>query len=226
MGCLCFIALAGCSRSQGVTVFCAASLTGVMEGLQPTDTFRVHGGGSQTLLTQFLGGAKADLLILADDKMLDSLPSERNFRTCVIAGNRLVLVAASDRPIDAGALTDPQTRLALADPQTAPLGLYSQQALADISFPARKVYQKDATAVLSALRLGHADLAMVYASDLHRWTGLVELEDFDASGHEPIRYVAVLPEPAHPEALALYRKLNSQVGRKALVEAGFTTPSF
>jgi molybdate transport system substrate-binding protein len=219
--CLLFIAGVGCDRRPQATVFCAASLTGVVEEVYPAESFRLHSGGSKALVSQFQGGARADLLLLADADLVKLLGEDQKFRTTVLASNRLVLARPRGQSQGAEALADPQTVLALADPKVAPLGRYSQQALSSTDIAARKVFLKDASAVLAALRLGHAELGVVYASDLKRWSELEEVAPIDASRHDPIRYAAALLEPAHPEALKLYQEMTSQSGRQALERAGF-----
>jgi molybdate transport system substrate-binding protein len=198
---------------------------GVVETVCSVDSIRIHSDGSEKLVSQFQSGADADLLLLADATLVESIQTERKFSTSVIAGNSLVLAARSDKPMTMEALSDPLINLALADPKTAPLGRYSEQALAEIPVAARKVYLKDATAVLTALRLGHAQVGIVYASDLSRFSGLSEVAKLDSNDHDPIRYAAVLLEPAHPEALSLYQSLTSERGRQALEKAGFTALS-
>ena len=132
MCCLFISALIGCNRPHHATVFCAASLNGVVEEIGSAGSIRVHSDGSEKLVSQFQGGADVDLLLLADAALVKSMPPNRQFRTSVIAGNRLVLAASAEKPLDIGALSNPEVTLALADPRTAPLGRYSKQALAQV----------------------------------------------------------------------------------------------
>ena len=212
----------GCTREPKTTVFCAASLTEVVTQISKgtEENFSLHSGGSHTLVSQYLGGAQADLLILADAALIETLGSERKFESKVFAGNRLVLACAKERAIDLEALQLESTTLALASPETAPLGRYSEQALEEVKWKARRVYLKDATAVVVTLSLGHADAAVVYASDLRSRPELIAIP-FDLSRHDPVRYRAVLPEPASPPAVELYERLTSEAGQNVLATAGF-----
>jgi molybdate transport system substrate-binding protein len=221
LGLLLFL-FSSCAREPRTTVFCAASLSEVVTEISKgaEENFSFHSGGSHTLVSQYLGGAQADLLILADATLLDALGSERRFESKVFAGNRLVLACAKERAIHIDALELESTTLAVANPQTAPLGRYSEQALQEVDWKARRVYLKDATAVLVTLSLGHADAAVVYASDLGKRPELLAIP-FDLTHHDPIRYLAVLPEPASPAAAQLYEKLTSEAGQNALGSAGF-----
>lgn len=221
MGLLLFL-FSGCSRGPRTTVFCAASLTEVVTQItnETDENLTLHSGGSHTLVSQYLGGAQADLLILADAALLETLGSEREFISKVFAGNRLVLACAKDRAIQLDALDLESTTLALANPQTAPLGHYSEQALRQVQWKARRVHLKDATAVLVALSLGHADAAIIYASDLQNRPELVAIP-FDLTQHDPIRYLVVLPEPAPAAATLLYDRLTSEAGQNLLQTAGF-----
>lgn len=224
--CLLLFLCGGCSKPAPptTTVFCAASLTTVANELWggPADSLSLHSGGSHTLVTQYLAGAQAELLLLADASLEQRLPADKIAESSVFASNRLVLAAKQDGTAEAELLANSSAVLALADPKSAPLGVYSEQALKDIPIAARRVYLKDATSVLSTLDLGHADLAVVYASDLGHWSGLREVPGLDLSGHEPIRYLAVLLEGAGPEARQLYQDLTSERGQAALEATGFT----
>ncbi len=193
-------------------------MTQISKGTE--EQLALHSGGSHTLVSQYLSGARADLLILADADLVDALGSERKFMSKVFAGNRLVLACADERAINSTTLELESTTLALADPQTAPLGRYSEQALKQVEWKARRIYLKDATAVIAALSLGHADAAVVYASDLKGRPDLVTIP-FDLTEHDPIRYLAILPEPAAPAAAQLYERLTSEAGQQALISAGF-----
>jgi len=173
-------------------------------------------------VTQYLAGAQAELLLLADASLEQRLPADKIAESSAFASNRLVLAAQQDGPADANLLLHDSVLLALADPKSAPLGVYSEQALKNARIAAQRVYLKDATAVLSTLDLGHADMAVVYASDLGHWPGLREVPGLDLSGHEPILYLAVLLEGAGPEARQLYQDLTSERGQAALKAAGFT----
>ena len=193
-------------------------MTQISKGTE--EEFTLHSGGSHTLVSQYIGGARADLLILADAALVETLGSERKFESKVFAGNRLVLACAKERAIDLEALELESTTLALANPQSAPLGRYSEQALREVEWKARRVYLKDATAVLVTLSLGHADAAVVYASDLRGRPELIAIP-YDLSRHDPVRYLAVLPEPASPATAQLYQRLTSEAGQNLLATAGF-----
>lgn len=221
--------LSGCSKRAtptGTIVFCAASLSEVIEEIAATDdlTISLQSGGSSVLLESFLAGAPADILLLADGDLLERLEG-REMETAIFASNHLVLVRPSGAETEVSALDDPKTVIAVADPSTAPLGVYTQQALPETASRAERVLLKDASAVRAAVRLAHTDLGVIYRSDLLQSDDLEAVHHFDPHSHERVEYWVVMPLPATPETESFFLALTSQTGQQALESAGFVPVS-
>ena len=104
---------------------------------RPAARVRASYAASSALARQIENGAPADLFISADLEWMDYLAERRLIRPASrvnLLGNRLVLIAPTDRPVTlkiapgfplAAALG--RERLALADPASVPAGKYAQR---------------------------------------------------------------------------------------------------
>jgi molybdate transport system substrate-binding protein len=128
---------------------------------------------SSVLAAQARAGAPIDVLVSADEHIVDALERDGlvDARSAV-AGNRLVVVAARDagdairRPRD---LVSPQVRRIAIPEHAVPVGRYARQWLASRGLleplAARIVRTEHARATLMAVDRGLADAAIVYATD-------------------------------------------------------------
>ena len=187
---------------------------------------------SGRIARQLGAGAPLDAVLLADDEAMDRLeadglidPSSR----VGLAGNRLVLVApaGSQRPRGLGDLAG--LRVALGEPGTVPLGRYAEAALAAAAVPGpgRVVYGGSAEQVLTYVRAGEVDAAVVYATDLRRAGDALRLvEAVDPGLHPPARCPAAVAAGARDPAAAaaLLRALAGPGSRAAFEAAGFAPP--
>lgn len=222
-------AVVGCyARSQTTSVLCAASLVPmVQQSAAATDVpLSIQGAGSRTLVQQVQNGSDAELLLLADSRLLPEVPSQRVAEHKTFASNSLELVASPAAPETTAQklLEAPETTLAVADPVTAPLGEYSRQALEHLSHRAHLVTLKDASAVLAAVESGHADLGLIYHSDSLRGRGLKTLLAVPPSWHDSINYEAVLLTPAGAQARKLYQYWSSEKGKALVLSQGLLIP--
>jgi molybdate transport system substrate-binding protein len=175
------------------------------------------------MLSQTQAGAPVDLLLLADEHMASELDPTRILRECTIASNQLVVIQPTKQESQSWDDLKPSTTtLVVANPVTAPLGVYTEQALQQRSIGARRIVVKDATAVLSAVALGHGDFGVVYRTDLTRSQQVKLAFELPKTSHDPIRYQMVLLRPGNPSAGLLYDYLVSDRGRKRLLDGGFT----
>lgn len=165
-----------------VTVAVAASLREPVEALAQAfatapDGGRVEAsfGATPVLARQIEAGAPIDVLLAADEGTVDALIGRglilRDSRTA-FAGNRLAVLV---RPELAGSVDSPDdlarstvSRVALPD-AAVPLGHYAREWLIRLGLEsavlARALRTEDARATLAAVDAGHADVAIVYASD-------------------------------------------------------------
>ncbi|GAB3355987.1 molybdate ABC transporter substrate-binding protein [Modestobacter lapidis] len=221
-----------------VTVFAAASLTGVFtelgdqlaaeyEGLAVQFTF----AGSATLATQVLQGAPADVFASADPAQMDRVADAGlpQGSPGVFAGNVLEIAVPAGNPGDVGGLADladPDRTIALCAPQV-PCGAAAERLFAAAGLTAAPdTLEEDVRAALTKAQLGEVDAALVYATDIRAAGGDVEgiavPGAADVVNEYPICALAAAPNPAG--AAAFVDLVRSADGRQALAAAGFRTP--
>ena len=234
--------MAGCgpkaTENRRLRVSCAASLFEAAQATCRAEHMEVdlQSGGSNTLVRQANLGSGVDLLLLADDSLARELLVPRGFELRALASNRLVLIApvGSSALVASGPAEEPSQwlktlkklregqKLAVADPETAPLGKYTRDALQSAEQHPDTVPLQDASAVLSAVALGHAALGVVYRTDaLAEPTRVTIAADLPPERHGKISYVAVLPSHPSPAAQALLDSLQNGKGREILASRGF-----
>ncbi len=166
-------------RATELTVFAASSLTDAFDEMadafeseHPGVAVRVNLAGSATLREQVLGGAPADLIVLADATAMAPLRSDGAIEgtEVVIATNDLVLAVPSSNPGGVEALSD------LADPDLL-VGVCAADVpcgrLADAAFAAAGVAasldtrEPNVRAVRTKLLDAELDAGLVYRTDLH-----------------------------------------------------------
>ena len=120
-------------------------------------------------------------------------------------------------------------RVALPSP-AVPLGRYARAWLEGgdhlDGLAGRIVLTEHARATLAAVEQGHADLAVLYASDARLGRRLRVLAEIDPDAHPAIRYVAAATTRAAgcPETRRLLEAWGGPRTRSRLVEAGFALP--
>lgn len=187
----CATAASAPARSRReVIVFAASSLTDVLtdakaqvERRSPELRVTINFGASSVLRTQLEQGARADLLITADDRQM-RLAADRQLlagQPTVVASNRLVIIVPAKNPGNVAAPIDlarPGLRVVTTS-NDVPIGHYARQSLASMDrdpafgadFSARvqaNVVSEETNvrAVLAKIQLGEGDAAIVYNSDV------------------------------------------------------------
>ena len=221
--------VAGCGGGgeRPLTVFAAASLSGVLEPLAPGARFNF--AGSDELATQIREGADSDVFAAASTRYPEELQAEGLVeRPRVFATNRLVLIA-SDPSIDAVAdLARPGIKLVVAA-GSVPVGGYTRDALLRLGegrLLLRAVSEEDdVKGVLAKVQLGEADAGFVYATDVAQ-RARVHVVELPSGAQPRIEYlVAVLAEsPRRAEAERFVERLVGRDGRRRLAERGFGLP--
>jgi molybdate transport system substrate-binding protein len=244
---------AACSSSAGgertVTVFAAASLTGVFtelgadfEAANPGTDVRFNFGSSATLAQQIVRGAPADVFAAASPATMEAVTgASLADAPAVFARNRLQIAVPEGNParIDGLAdLADPRTKVALCAPQV-PCGAAAVKALAAAGVKVTPVtLEQDVKATLTKLELGEVDAALVYRTDVPASKGSsggspegssgggVEGVDFPEADRAVNDYpIAVLrAAPAGDLARRFTGLVLSREGRDALAGAGFEVP--
>jgi molybdate transport system substrate-binding protein len=168
------------ARGEELLVLAAASLTDVLQDLGAA--FERRGGGrvrfsfgaSSDLARQIVAGAPADVFFSADTARMDEVEraglvdaaARRN-----VLSNVLVVIVPDAAPTTIAAPGDltKVARLALADPEAVPAGIYARTWLASLGLwgplKDKVVPTLDVRAALAAVEAGHADAAIVYATD-------------------------------------------------------------
>lgn len=238
----------GAPTSRSLIVYAAASLTeaftevGIQfESSHPGAKITYNFSGSQTLSTQIMQGATADVFASANHTEMDKLVSAsliqrdapKDFLT-----NRLVVILPAGNPAHIQTLSDlslPGTKLVLAA-DTVPAGKYARQALQKISedpsFGAvynTKVLanvvsnENDVRQVLTKVQLGEADAGIVYISDTITAPELKKVEipgNFNVIAKYPIAPLLNAPQPELAAEFIAY--VTSAEGQSILKMWGFT----
>ena len=241
------LGVAGCasrpSNGGPVLVFAAASLSDALPeigqafaeetGVGVDFSF----GSSGALADQALRGAPADLFISAGAQPMDRLESAGALAADTRADlltNRLALVARKDSSLKLesieGLASPDVRRIAIADPALAPAGAYAREALERLGLWQRiqdkLVPAPDVRATLAYVKIGNADVGIVYETDAT--ADLVRvLFVFPEGSHSPIVYpVAVLARAPHRrEAQEFLAFLKGQSASEILSRRGFQPAS-
>ncbi len=231
-----------------ITVFAAASLTGVFQkaatafkAAHPGTDIAFNFAGSPTLRTQLEQGARADLLATADQANMQSATDKGLVRgsATVFAKNKLIVIVPKSNPAGIAGPADlakPGLKLVLAQ-KDVPAGKYARESLQKLqSGPAAgagfsdKVLanlvseEANVKAVVAKVQLGEADAGIVYASDfspaiVKDVTAIAIPDAYNVIAEYP---VAVTAEASEADiAHAFIDFLLSDQGQAILTEAGF-----
>ena len=193
-------------------------------------------GASSALSAQARAGAGFDVFLAADSESLDALAKAglvREGSRSVLAGNRLVVIAAPDlkAPLRSAAdLAQPEIRrIALAEP-AVPVGHYAREWLAARglleTLKPRMVGLEHARATLAAVDSGDAQAGIVYATDA-RTARSARVAFTPPEAEQPrIVYLAAQLTGGRAPALAaaFLAALKTPEARSDLAAAGFLPP--
>jgi molybdate transport system substrate-binding protein len=223
---------AGTSAGNGITVFAAASLTGVFPRIDKAPRYSF--AGSDQLALQIQQGAPADVYAAASPKYTELLfHNGLVARPAVFATNRLVVIVPRSNPGHVGSVYDlrrGKLRVVIGD-KTVPIGAYTRQILDALGIR-RDVMKNvvsqetDVKGIVTKVALGEADAGFVYVTDAKPVTAKVRVISLPGWAQPPIRYeIAVLKDSSHASAArAFVRKVLSKRGRLLLRRAGFGLP--
>ncbi len=220
---------ASCGGGEAPVVLAASSLRAALDGTGPQA--RVSFAASGTIATQVRQGAAADVVVLADTRIMDALTGDGLVEGRVgVAGNGLaVLVPAGGAAgvTDVEELSRRGLRLAVAAPGV-PLGIFTREALRRLGAQgvlANVVTEEpDAAGVLGKVALGQVDAGIGYVSDLR--SGRVDGFALPDAAQPDIRYEAAIVRgaPRPGRARQYLEWLTGAQGAAALHAAGFTEP--
>lgn len=220
-----------------LVVFAAASLTEALGEL--ADVFEERTGvpvllnlaGSQTLATQLLEGAPADVFVAADSAQMDVVAAAGLVadEPVTVVTNMLAIAVEPGNPLGVTGLADlARPELVVVLPSEAvPAGRYAREALARADVEVRPAsLEQNVRAALSRVAQGEADVAIVYASDIVVADGAAHGVSIPAEHNVTASYpMASLAGAALPDAAASFVAfLTSEDARAVLRAHGFRTP--
>ncbi|MET8833842.1 molybdate ABC transporter substrate-binding protein [Micromonospora sp. NPDC004540] len=238
------LALTGCGAAEStadkggtVTVFAAASLTETFtklgkdfEAAHPGTRVVFNFAGSSALATQITQGAPADVFAAASPATMKTVTDAGDAAgtPAVLVRNQLVVAVPEGNPDRVASLADlarPGLKVALCAEQV-PCGAAAKSALAAAGVrltPA--TLEQDVKGALAKVKLGEADAALVYRTDVRGAAGLAAVE-FPESARAVNDYpIVVLTHAGNPAgARAFVDHVRSDAGLAVLTAAGFQAP--
>lgn len=191
------LALAGCGSSSttgpsatadalsgAITVFAASSLTSAFNTAQsglevdhPGFTAKYAFAGSQSLVTQIINGAPADVIATANTTTMAQLVAKGLVNTPEkFCQNKLEIIVAPGNPKSIKTLADlvnPAVAVVIGDP-SVPVGQYAQDVLTKAGLTLTpKSLQLDDAEVVRQVESGNADAALVFVTDVISAAGKV-----------------------------------------------------
>ncbi|WP_269526870.1 molybdate ABC transporter substrate-binding protein [Coraliomargarita parva] len=215
------------STNTTVTVFAASSATNAVQDL--AKLYEAQTGvhvvtsfaSSSTLAKQIEQGAPADVFISANPKWMDYLEKAAKLVDGTredLLGNRIVLIAPRDSPVDSVAiqagldlvtLLGPDGRLGMGDPAHVPAGIYGKQALESLGLwsvvESRTAPMSDVRAALAIVERGETPFGVVYATDAAMSGKVKVVGVFPEGSHAPIVYPAAVVSTTQLEASDEFR---------------------
>jgi molybdate transport system substrate-binding protein len=236
------LAAGSCAPAGGeqVLVFAATSLekparaiAADLERERPGLRVEVHAAGSQILAAQVREGARADVVITADEATMKSLADAGLVgASTVLAQNALVVAAPLANPAHVDgpqALARPGVKVVLAA-EEVPAGRYARAALDRLGLVDEVLanvvsLEENVGGVLTKVRLGEADAGVVYASDVVAAADVVSFP-FPAAAAVDVRCPIALMRASSSSsgARAFVDRALSPAGQERLRSAGFLSP--
>ena len=223
---------ASTSAGGGITVFAAASLTGVFPKIAALPRYSF--AGSDQLAFQLRQGAPADVYAAASPKYPELLCRDGLVRKpAVFATNRLVVIVPRRNPARIGSVYDLRrsgVKLVIGD-AGVPVGSYTRRILDTLGITNDVLknvvsQETDVKGIVAKVALGEADAGFVYATDTKPVLRKVKPVALPAWAQPPIRYeIAVVSSTKRATAArAFVTKVLSRRGRALLAQAGFGLP--
>ena len=227
------LALPAATRAgAGVTVYAAASLTGVFPRID--SAARYSFAGSDQLALQIRQGAPADVYAAASPKYGELLYRDGLvLKPVVFATNKLIVLVPRSNPAAIKTVYDlrrPGVKVVIGD-KTVPVGTYTRQILDVLGITAdvtKNVVSEetDVKGIVAKVALAEADAGFVYVTDAKAAASKLRVVPLPKWAQPPIRYeLAVVKSTTHGAAArAFVKKVLSKRGRALLLRAGFGVP--
>ena len=211
-----------------LTVYAAASLTGVLPRIDPAQRYSF--GGSNSLATQIAQGAPADVFASANTSIPQQLYEQGLVeKPVVFTRNALVLIVPRANPAGIHSVFDLRRSGVKLDVAATgvPAGDYTRTVLHNLGLDdvlANVVSNEtDVREVLAKVALGEADAGFVYATDAKAVRGKVATIAIRQSAQPSVRYAAaVVRGSAHRAAARRFvARLLTKAAQRKLRAAGF-----
>ena len=223
---------ASVSGGTPITIFAAASLTGVLERIDKSPRYSY--AGSDQLAVQIQQGAPADVFAAASPKQTQLLYRNGLLRKPVaFATNRLIVLVPRANPGRITSVYDLRRsglKLVIGD-RTVPIGSYTRQILDTLGITADVMnnvasQETDVKGIVAKVALGEADAGFVYLTDAKPVASRTRSVALPAWAQPPIRYeiAVVKSSPNSTAATSFVKKVLSKRGRLVLKNAGFGLP--
>lgn len=241
------LAASPANAEKRVTVFAAASLKNALDevGLaceaETGSAATVSYAASSALAKQIEEGAPADIFFSADPDWMAYLSKQgltmKDTETPLL-GNRLVLVAPADSPVEAAIIAPGVDlaglvgagRLAMANVDAVPAGKYGKAALAKLgvwaSVEGKVAQAENVRAALALVSTGEAPLGVVYRTDAAADPRVKIVGTFPEDSHPPIVYpVARLAGSKNDGAVAFMKCILGAKAGEVFEAQGFSVRS-
>jgi len=223
---------AGSMQATRITVYAAASLTGVFPQIDKAPRYSF--AGSDTLATQIAQGAPADVFASASPKQTELLYHNGLLRRPVVfAMNKLIVIVPSANPAHISSVYDLRRNgvKVIIGTATVPVGAYTRQILDSLGITQAVMsnvvdQEPDVKAIVAKIALGEGDAGFVYKTDAKPAGTKVKALLIPAWAQPPIRYeIGIVRKTSHlAAAKAFIKRVTSLRGRRLLVRAGFSLP--
>ena len=224
--------------SKEIMVSAAASLKNCLEEIIPeyekmsSDKIILNLGGSGTLRTQIEKGAEVDIFISANRENVERLIKKgivEKENVYDFLSNVLILVKSpysKSRISSVEELKNSDVYIAVGNPETAPVGVYTLQALKNMGIfdtlnQDKIVYAKDVTATAQYVDMGETDFGIIYASDKNRMKNPIVVASFPENSHDKIIYSLALLNNSK-ETKKFFEFLKKDSTKEIFKKHGFT----
>jgi molybdate transport system substrate-binding protein len=223
---------AATSAVSGITVFAAASLTGVFPRIDAGPRYSF--AGSDALALQIRNGAPADVFASASPLQPEALYKDGLvLKPRWFATNRLTVIVPRANPAQIKSVFDLRRsgiKLVIGT-AAVPIGAYTRQVLSRLGITNALLknvvsQESDVKGIVSKVALGQADAGFVYVTDAIPVAGDVKKIAIPAWSQPKVRYeIAVVTRSSNRAAAqAFVNELATKRGRRLLAANGFGVP--
>lgn len=234
----------GSAAAQGtVTVFAAASMRNALDAVNAAFT-QANGikvtasyAASSALAKQIEQGAPADVFISADLAWMDYVAERKLIKPATrvnLLGNKLVLIAPKDSPLDKVEIAKGfdlaklagDGRVATANVQAVPAGRYAKAALESLgvwrTVEGRLAMAENVRATLAFVARGETAIGIVYETDAKAEPNVKVVGVFPADSHPPVIYPVAVMAASRPAAERYLSFLRSAAAKTIFEKYGFS----